>query len=89
MLVESNLTKLCDIILYVDTEEQVCVKRAQKSRKWSSDEKAKREEHQSPMKEKKAIATIIINNNSTRKNTFNQVEDFWSQILIKQRKYGG
>lgn len=89
LLVESNLAKLCDIILYVDTKEQVCVKRAQKNRKWPSDEKAKRERYQSPMKEKKAIATIIINNNSTKKNTFSQVKDFWVQFLIKQEKHGG
>lgn len=79
LLVELNLTNLCDIILYVDTKEQVCVKRSQKGRKWSSSEKLKRERFQSPTKEKRNIANIIINNNSSKNDTFNQIKDVWSQ----------
>ncbi len=83
LLVESNLTNLCDILLFVDSKKQICTKRAQKSRKWPLHETTKREKFQYSMREKRGMADIIINNNLSKVNTFNQVKDFWNQFITK------
>lgn len=83
LLVESNLTNLCDILLYVDAKKHICKKRAQKSRKWPLHETTKREKFQYSMREKREMADITINNNLSKVNTFNQVKDFWNQFITK------
>ncbi len=83
LLVESNLTNLCDILLFVDSKKQICTKRAHKSRKWPLYETTKREKFQYSMREKREMADITINNNLSKVNTFNQVKDFWNQFITK------
>ncbi len=83
LLVESNLTNLCDILLFVDSKKQICTKRAQKSRKWPLYETTKREKFQYTMREKREMADITINNNLSKVNTLNQVKDFWNQFITK------
>ncbi len=83
LLVESNLTNLCDMLLFVDAKKQICTKRAQKSRKWPLYETTKREKFQYSMREKREMADITINNNLSKVNTFNQVKDFWNQFITK------
>ncbi len=83
LLVESNLTNLCDILLFVDSKKQICIKRAQKSRKWPLYETTKREKFQYTMREKREMADITINNNLSKVHTFNQVKDFWNQFITK------
>ncbi len=83
LLVESNLTNLCDTILFVDARKHICTKRARKSRKWPLHETTKREKFQYSMRKKKEMADIIINNNSSKLNTLNQVKDFWNQFITK------
>lgn len=83
LLAEANLTILCDTIIFVDTKKHISMKRAQKSRKWPLHETTKREKFQHSMREKKAIADIIINNNLSKANTFNQVKDFWNKFITK------
>ncbi|MFQ5713064.1 MAG: dephospho-CoA kinase [Candidatus Scalinduaceae bacterium] len=83
LLVESNLTNLCDILLFIDAKKHICTKRAQKSRKWPLHETTKREKFQYSMREKREMADIIINNNLSKVNTFNQVKDFWNQFITK------
>ncbi len=83
LLVESNLTNLCDILLFVDAKKHICTKRAQNIRKWPLHETTKREKFQYTMREKRGMADIIINNNLSKVNTFNQVKDFWYQFITK------
>ncbi|MFQ5965599.1 MAG: dephospho-CoA kinase [Candidatus Scalinduaceae bacterium] len=83
LLVESNLTSLCDIIIFVDSKRQICKKRVQQNRKWPSSEINKREMFQGSLREKKENADIVINNNSSKEDTFKQVKDFWNQFIIK------
>ncbi len=83
LLVESNLTNLCDIVLFVAAKKHICTKRAQKSRKWPLHETTKREKFQYSMREKREMADIIINNDLSKVNTFNQVKDFWNQFITK------
>ncbi len=84
LLVESNLTNLCDTILFVDAKKHICTKRAQKSRNWPLHETTKRGKFQYSMREKREMADIIINNNLSKVNTLNQVKDFWNQFITKK-----
>ncbi len=81
LLVESNLIDICDVIIFADTKRDMCKRRAATGRKWSSDEIDKRESYQGLLLEKKNIADIIINNNQSKKDTVNQVKDFWYQFI--------
>ena len=84
LLVESNLVDICDIVLFVDSDENICKKRVQNTRKWPLDEIAKREKFQGLLPQKREISDVIINNNNSKKDTLNQVKDFWSQFITKK-----
>ncbi len=81
LLVESNLIEVCDLIIFVDTNRDMCKKRAMKGRMWPSDEIDIRENFQDLLQEKRGIANIIINNNQSKTDTISQVNDFWCQFL--------
>ncbi len=84
LLVESNLSVLCDIILFVDTKKKVCVKRVQEDRKWTAYEITKRGKFQNTIQEKRKHSNIVINNNISKDFTFKQVNDFWDQFITKK-----
>ncbi len=84
LLVESNLTKICDMVVFVDTKESSCKARSIYSRKWSFDEITKREKFQGLLPQKREIADVIINNNQSKEDTLNQVKDFWCQFITKK-----
>ncbi len=81
LLVESNLVKVCDIIIFVDTNRDTCQRRAMIDRMWSSDEIGKRENFQDLLRVKREIADIIINNNQSKTDTVTQVKNFWCQFI--------
>ncbi len=85
LLVESNLIDICDILLFVNTEKGRCKTRIQDSRKWASDEIAKREKFQGSLLQKRKISDVIINNNHSKSDTLNQVKDFWCQFITKNK----
>jgi len=84
LLVESNLVDICDVVLFVNTEKDRCKTRVQNTRKWPLDEIAKREKFQGLLQQKREISDVIINNNNSKKDTLNQVKDFWSQFITKK-----
>ena len=84
LLVESNLVDICDIVLFVDSDEDRCKERVQSSRKWPLDEIEKREKFQGLLQQKRGISDVIINNNNSKKDTLNQIKDFWSQFITKK-----
>jgi len=84
LLVESNLVDICDIVLFVDSDEDRCKERVQSSRKWPLDEIEKREKFQGLLQQKKEISDVIINNNNSKEDTLNQIKDFWSQFITKK-----
>ena len=85
LLVESNLIDICDIMLFVDTKKNTCKTRVQNSRKWPLDEITKREKFQDLLHQKREIADVVINNNNSKKDTLNQVRDFWCQFITKKQ----
>ena len=84
LVVESNLIDICDIMLFVDTKQNICKTRVQNSRKWSLDEITKRERFQGLLQHKREIADIVINNDHSKEDTLNQVKDFWYQFITKK-----
>ena len=84
LLVESNLVDICDVVLFVNTDKDRCKTRVQNTRKWPLDEIAKREKFQGLLPQKREISDVIINNNNSKKDTLNQVKDFWSQFITKK-----
>ena len=84
LLVESNLVDICDIVLFVDSDEDRCKERVQSSRKWPLDEIEKREKFQGLLQQKREISDVIINNNNSKEDTLNQLKDFWSQFITKK-----
>ncbi len=85
LLVESNLIEICDVVLFVNTEKDRCKTRIQDSRKWASNEIAKREKFQDSLLHKRKISDVIINNNHSKNDTSNQVKDFWCQFITKNK----
>ena len=83
LLVETNLTDLCDKILFISADREICEKRAQKNRKWPLCEIAKRESFQGSVKDKKNNADSIIDNGLSKADTFDQVQAFWKQFITK------
>ena len=84
LLVESRLVDICDVVLFVNTEKDRCKARVKNTRKWPLDEIAKREKFQGLLTQKRGISDVIINNNNSKKDTLNQVKDFWSQFITKK-----
>lgn len=81
LLQETGLTEVCDLLVFVAAEDRVKKERAVRDRKWNPDEVIRREGLQSPLEEKRRIAHYVINNNSTRDKTLEQVKDFWNSFV--------
>ncbi len=88
LLVETNLTTLCDKIVFVKTNCDICRKRAKINRKWPEDEIEKRETFQSSMKDKMKNAHIIIDNSFSKEKTLKQVKDFLEQFITNVQSGG-
>lgn len=81
LLEESDLSLLCDFIIFANTRKDQRLKRSQISRHWAEGELEKRERFQMTLEEKKKRADYIIDNNFTVDNTFRQVKEFWQHYL--------
>lgn len=84
LLVESNLANLCDIILFIDTTNQVRQRRVKDDRNWESAELARRERFQQSPTLKKKNADYVIDNNLSKEDTINQVAVFWQKFILSQ-----
>ncbi|MDR4508246.1 MAG: dephospho-CoA kinase [Candidatus Brocadiaceae bacterium] len=77
LLEESELSLLCDYVIFVNTGKETREKRCLLSRHWKKGELEKRERFQMSLEEKKKRADYIIDNNLTEETTFRQIEKFW------------
>lgn len=81
LLEESDLSLICDFVIFVNTGKSHRLERSQTSRHWPKGELEKREHFQMDLENKKKKADYIIDNNSTIDNTFRQVKEFWQRCI--------
>lgn len=63
LLLETGLSNICDVLIFVDTAKRTRQKRAYLTRGWSLKELNGRERFQVPLDKKKRLANFIIYNN--------------------------
>ena len=83
LLEESDLSLICDFIIFVNTTKDHRLSRNKISRHWEEDELEKRERFQMTLEDKRKKADYVIDNNFTEDNTFRQIKEFW-QIYIEK-----
>ncbi len=86
LLEESELSLMCDFIIFVNTGKDHRRERSHTGRRWTSDELEKRERFQMDLEKKKKSADYIIDNNFTVENTSRQVMDFWQLYIDRHHR---
>ncbi len=81
LLEESDLSLVCDLVIFVNTGKDNRSKRSQTSRHWPAGELEKREHFQMTLEDKKKKADYIIDNNFSTEDTFRQVKEFWRNYI--------
>jgi dephospho-CoA kinase len=62
ILQEVGWDAICDEVIFVDAPREIRLERLEKNRGWSPDELARREAAQWPIEQKRAKATVVIDN---------------------------
>ena len=78
VLLKAGWDAICDQVVFVETRLEVRQARA-RQRGWNADELARREASQTPLAEKRARATAVIENSGSPAQTAIQVEALWRQ----------
>lgn len=84
LLASSPLQAECDRLVFVEAAEEVRRERCQ-GRGWAPEELARREGHQIPLAEKRAMAHWIIDNNGSLESTRGQVNGILGRLLARNR----
>ena len=77
LLLEFDLDRLTDLVIFVDTPHAVRLSRVSGHRGWDGEELTRRESHQIPLSTKAARADIIVNNHSSIDPVRRQVAHLW------------
>ncbi len=83
LLEESDLSLLCDFILFVNTGKDHRVDRSKAGRHWQDGELERREHFQMTLEDKRKKSDYVIDNNFTEENTFRQIKEFWQLYIVK------
>ncbi|MFN3532724.1 MAG: dephospho-CoA kinase [Candidatus Brocadia sp.] len=83
LLEESDLSLLCDFIIFVNTGKDHRVSRSKICRHWQDGELEKRERFQMALEDKRKKADYVVDNNYTEDNTFRQIKEFWQLYIEK------
>jgi len=81
LLMEKALDSLCDLVVYLETPEEVRRARVAETRPWRSTEVAHREAMQISLKAKRQRADTVIDNSSSLEHTLEQVRSVLSRLL--------
>jgi dephospho-CoA kinase len=79
LLIEADLAPWCDVLVFVDAADSLRSARARADRGWSDDEVLRREAAQAPLAEKRARASVVINNNGSVEDARAAVAQLFSQ----------
>ena len=69
LLIEADLAPWCDAVVFVDAADPLRLARARADRGWSDDEVRRREAAQAPLAEKRARASVVLDNNGPVEET--------------------
>ena len=83
LLFETELNKLCDSVIYVDSPLQTRLARLSQSRGWDQAELERRESAQMPLDKKKRIADYVVVNAADADQVRGQVREVLSRIVAK------
>ncbi|OHB93213.1 MAG: dephospho-CoA kinase [Planctomycetes bacterium RIFCSPHIGHO2_12_FULL_52_36] len=81
LLLETGLDGACDLLIFVEARPEVKEERS-RLKGWSRGEVQRREGFQAPESQKKKKAHVVINNDSSKEETFRQVKDFWQKLVL-------
>ena len=81
LMFKAGWDRHCDHVLYVDVPREIRLTRALQ-RGWSEQNFDDREASQTPLEEKRARATAIIDNSGSEQGTRRQVEEFWDSLKL-------
>lgn len=83
LLFESNLDRLCNAIIFVQTAEARRLHRLQQSRNWTEQELRQREQWQLPLDEKRRRSGYLIDNDGTPDQLHTQVSTILDEIVAR------
>jgi dephospho-CoA kinase len=90
LLLEADLARHCDAIVFVDAPPEIRLRRVQSTRHWSEREWLEREKSQLPLDNKRKIAKYIIRNAADADDEVrSQVREVFSRILAEVRRQTG
>jgi dephospho-CoA kinase len=69
LLIEADLAPWCNALIFVDVADPLRLARARADRGWSDDEVLRREAAQASLAEKRARASIVLDNNGSMEDT--------------------
>jgi len=81
LLLESNLDRSCDTVVFVDCPVAERRRRVEQNRGWSPAELERREQAQLPVEEKRRRAEFVVANDGSRQDLESAVAACWSRIL--------
>ncbi|RME40773.1 MAG: dephospho-CoA kinase, partial [Planctomycetota bacterium] len=80
-LVEAGLDRLCDRIVYVETDARRRSERTARSRGWTEEEWKRREKNLGSLDKKRALADDVLENNSDIEALRTQVKTVFASLL--------
>ena len=83
LLLESNLDRLCQAVVFVEVSESQRLRRLQETRGWDIEESRRRERWQLSLAEKRARSRFSINNEGSIEQLRSQVKDVFEQVLAE------
>lgn len=83
LLLESNLDRFCDTVIFVEAPAEQRQQRVEQNRGWTPAELQRREQAQWPVDRKRLRAEFVVRNDGTPTELEASVSDCWHRILDK------
>lgn len=83
LLLESNLDRSCDAVVFVEASDAQRMRRLRETRGWDLDELRRRERWQAPLAQKKSRADYVVDNEGTIDQLRSQVRSVFERILTE------
>jgi dephospho-CoA kinase len=83
LLLESNLDRECDTVVFVDASAARRMERLRQERGWNTEELHRRERWQTPLSEKRLRADYVIDNDGAGERIRPQANDILRKILAR------